>query len=233
MSKSPIHELLVEDANNMEDALTRISDDDGIWQNKIIKAICRAVYNLLQLALRRVPRQASKAVRVGEFEKVSALQFLQDSAYLTDSTPDAIRSRSKLVHAYDHVILPTRSTSGSAGYDIHSPFAFTLAPGQTFKIPSGLRVRLEDGWWLGCLPRSSIGFKYRVSLDNTMGVIDSDYYFADNEGHIFIKLTNNGDKELVVKEGDRLVQAIFIPYGITYSDNAKSSRSGGVGSTGA
>lgn len=194
MSESPIHELLVEDADNMEEAL--------------------------------IPRRASKAMRVGEFEKTSALQFMVAASEIFQG------DRDELVSLYEQIELPTRTTSGSAGYDIHSPFSFTLKPGETIKIPSGIRVRIEDGWWLGCLPRSSIGFKYRVSLDNTMGVIDSDYYYAENEGHIFIKLTNHGDKPLSVAAGDRLVQAIFLPYGITYSDNAKAARSGGIGSTG-
>lgn len=219
--------LLTEDADNMENALIRLGEDDGIWQNGIIRALCRAVYDLIIAFLHSFRREKNC---VGEFEKVSALQFLPA---ISDCLNEGAEKKDEFLYAYDHIILPSRATSGSAGYDIHSPISFTLLPGATIKIPSGIRVRIDDGWWLGCLPRSSIGFKYRVSLDNTMGVIDSDYYNADNEGHIFLKITNNGERKLVVNAGDRIVQAIFIPYGITYSDEAPSARTGGMGSTGA
>lgn len=87
---------------------------------------------------------------------------------------------------------------------------------------------------MGCLPRSGLGFKYRLQLDNTMGVIDSDYYYSDNEGHIFAKITNDNHtgKTLTVEAGvPGFLQAIFIPYGVTYSDDATGVRNGGMGST--
>lgn len=168
--------------------------------------------------------------RVGEFEKVSYEQFYEAmSEIITAEYKDEfIRA------AYDTLALPSRATSGSAGYDFKAPFSFTLAPGATIKIPTGIRVKVDEGWWLGCLPRSGLGFKYRMQLNNTMGVIDSDYYYSSNEGHIFAKVTNDSveDKILEVKAGDGFLQAIFIPYGITYSDDAKGVRNGGMGSTG-
>lgn len=164
--------------------------------------------------------------RVGEFEKVSYAQFygaLKDFGY----------SDGFIQNTYDNLQLPARATSGSAGYDFKSPFAFTLEPGMTIKIPTGIRVKIDEGWWLGCLPRSGHGFKYRIQLDNTMGVIDSDYYYSDNEGHIFAKITNDGKegKTLGIEAGDGFLQAIFIPYGVTYSDNATNVRNGGMGFT--
>lgn len=167
--------------------------------------------------------------RVGEFEKVSYEQFYEamKEIFNTEYDEEIIKL------AYDTLALPTRATSGSAGYDFKAPFSFTLAPGATLKVPTGIRVKIDDGWWLGCLPRSGLGFKYRMQLNNTMGVIDSDYYNSDNEGHIFAKITNdsNEGKELEIKAGDGFLQAIFIPYGITYSDSADGVRNGGMGST--
>lgn len=168
--------------------------------------------------------------RVGEFEKVSYEQFYEAmSEIITAEYKDAF-----IKEAYDTLAMPSRATSGSAGYDFKAPFSFTLAPGATIKIPTGIRVKVDEGWWLGCLPRSGLGFKYRMQLNNTMGVIDSDYYYSSNEGHVFAKVTNDSveDKILDVKAGDGFLQAIFIPYGITYSDDAKGVRDGGMGSTG-
>ena len=90
---------------------------------------------------------------------------------------------------------------------------------------------MNEDWVLMCFPRSGLGFKYRVKLDNSVGIIDSDYAFSDNEGHIFIKLTNEGDKKLEVFEGDGFAQGIFLQYGITEDDNATDKRNGGFGST--
>jgi dUTP pyrophosphatase len=133
--------------------------------------------------------------------------------------------------SYFDIILPRRATSGSAGYDFFAPEEFSLLPGETIKIPTGIRVRIDDGWVLKIYPRSSLGFKYRLTLNNTVGIIDSDYYFAENEGHIFIKMTNCGDKALTVEKGKAFAQGIFIEYGITVDDQASSVRTGGFGST--
>lgn len=167
--------------------------------------------------------------RVGEFEKVSYEQFYEAMSEIVDTEykDEFIRM------SYDTLKLPKRATGGSAGYDFKAPFSFTLQPGDTIKIPTGIRVKIDDGWWLGCLPRSGLGFKYRLQLNNTMGVIDSDYYNSDNEGHIFAKITNdnNEGKTIEVQAGEGFMQAIFIPYGITYSDVADGVRNGGFGST--
>jgi len=168
--------------------------------------------------------------RVGTFEKVSYEQFHEAMCELINT-----EYRNEMIQmAYDNLALPERATSGSAGYDFKAPFSFSLAPGGTIKIPTGIRVKIDEGWWLGCLPRSGLGFKYRLQLNNTMGVIDSDYYHSDNEGHIFAKVTNdsNEDKIVEVEAGSGFMQAIFLPYGITYSDNAQGVRNGGMGSTG-
>ena len=130
--------------------------------------------------------------------------------------------------------MPVRATVGSAGYDFYSPLDFVLAPGQTIKIPTGIRARIEDGWVLMIFPRSGLGFKYRIRLDNTVGVIDSDYYGSDNEGHIFIKITNdsNEGRTLSLKKGDGFAQGVFLPYGVTSNDETAAVRNGGFGSTG-
>lgn len=170
--------------------------------------------------------------QVGRFEKVSFEQFrkaMQDEYGLLY---DWLNSDEHIKEVYDSIELPSRATSGSAGYDFKVPFEFTLNPGNTIKIPTGIRVRINDGWFLGCVPRSSLGFKYRFQLDNTIGVIDSDYYYSDNEGHIFAKVSNDGRKDMSVKAGDGFMQGIFLPYGITYGDNASAVRNGGMGSTG-
>lgn len=167
--------------------------------------------------------------RVGKFEKVSYDQFYAAVKDVFDIYEDE-----DIRDMYDGIELPARATSGSAGYDFKSPMNFILSQGMTIKIPTGIRVKIEPGWWLAALPRSSMGFKYRLQLDNTVGVVDEDYYGSSNEGHIFLKVTNDSkdDKTLYVGAGDGIVQAIFIPYGITYDDNVKAVRDGGMGSTG-
>ena len=154
-------------------------------------------------------------------KKIAQFFIVSQNEYLKDGTIDA----------YNSIMLPKRATSGSAGYDFFAPYDFTLAPNETFKVATGIRVKIDEGWVLKIYPRSSLGFKYRLRLDNTVGIIDSDYYYADNEGHIFIKITNLGDKPLSVEKGKAFAQGVFVEYGITIDDDACALRTGGFGST--
>lgn len=172
--------------------------------------------------------------RIANFEKVSYEQFEKDWKNTFGLKDIDARTRREIESIYYGLELPTRATAGSAGYDFVSPASFELKPGETVKIPTGIRCWIEDGWVLQCYPRSGLGFKYRLQLDNTVGIIDSDYAYSDNEGHIFIKLTNDthDDKTLFIKRGDKFAQGLFIPYGITVDDNCTEVRNGGFGSTG-
>lgn len=129
------------------------------------------------------------------------------------------------------VILPRRATVGSAGYDFFAPEDITFAPGETKKIETGVRAKIDAGYALFIFPRSGLGFKYRLALDNTVGVIDSDYYYSDNEGHIMIKMTNHSNKQLHIKQGEAFAQGVFMQYFLTDDDNAQGVRNGGFGST--
>ncbi len=164
--------------------------------------------------------------RVAKFEKVTYEQFMKDW-YDTFRNPTI---RNSIDGAYD-VDLPQRATKFSAGYDFYTPIGFELKPGETIKIPTGVRCRINTDWALLLLPRSGLGFKYRVRLENTVGLIDSDYCTSDNEGHIFVKLTNEGNKTMKVERGDAFCQGIFLPYGITEDDCVETTRTGGLGST--
>lgn len=114
--------------------------------------------------------------------------------------------RGKLKGYICNISLPKRATKGSAGYDFFAPFDFSLNAGETILIPTGIRAEITDGWFLALFPRSGLGFKYRLQLDNTVGIIDSDYFYAENEGHIMIKITNDskGEKLLEVNAGKDL-----------------------------
>ena len=167
-------------------------------------------------------------VRVARFEKVSLRRFVADwVATFPQQTVE------QAVAAYERIRLPERATSGSAGYDLFTPVGFELGAGEGIKIPTGLRVLIEEGWVLTIYPRSGLGFKYRFQLDNSVGVIDSDYFEAKNEGHILIKMTSDdlNGKMLSVQSGDAFAQGIFLPYGITVDDDADGQREGGFGST--
>jgi dUTP pyrophosphatase len=165
--------------------------------------------------------------RIAKFEKVTAARFAADWVASFGG------SEAAALAVYDSIRLPKRATTGSAGYDFFMPSAITLAPGQQIRIPTGIRVRMEPGWVLQCYPRSGLGFKYRLQLNNTVGIIDSDYYNSDNEGHIFAKLTNDSREEqsISLQAGDGFMQGIFVEYGLTVDDEAAGVRNGGFGST--
>jgi dUTP pyrophosphatase len=169
--------------------------------------------------------------RIAKFEKVSYEQFKNDwktlAGVLSNYTDEVVK------FIYDNIELPVRATKYSAGYDFKAPISIFLLPNDSIKIPTGIRVKINDGWVLKCYPRSGFGFKYRLQLDNTVGIIDSDYYYSDNEGHIFAKITNDGKegKEVVVNQGEGFMQGIFVEYGITEDDDVENIRNGGFGST--
>ena len=142
-------------------------------------------------------------------------------------------SKEEIKAIYDSIKLPHRATKQSAGYDFYAPVDVTMKPGEIVKIPTGIRVEMEEGWVLKCYPRSGLGFKYRLQLNNTVGTIDSDYYYSDNEGQIFAKITNdsNEGKTVEVEAGDGFMQGIFVQYGITLDDDVTEVRNGGFGST--
>ena len=134
-----------------------------------------------------------------KFEKISFEQFKKD-----------ICDDKKL---YDEYNLPKRGTKSAAGYDFYALYDYTIHPGETMKIPTGIKVCMEDDDVLFLIDRSSMGFKWNVRMCNQVGVIDADYYNnSSNEGHMWIRLQNEGDKDYIVKKGDAMIQGVFLKY---------------------
>lgn len=174
--------------------------------------------------------------KVAIFEKVSFEQFVKDyvDTYTIGLNGDmAAQNVLHIREIYDSIKLPKRATKGSAGYDFYAPENIKLEPGETIKIPTGIHVNMKDEYVLMCFPRSGLGFKFRLQLNNTVGIIDSDYSYSDNEGHIFAKITNdtNENKVVNINAGEGFMQGIFVQYGITYNDETEGIRNGGLGST--
>ena len=166
--------------------------------------------------------------KIAKFHKVSFEQFRADwMDEYQETTPE------ELMKIYEGIKLPKRATAGSAGYDFYAPVNITLMPGETVKVPTGIRVEMAENWVLKCYPRSGLGFKFRLQLNNTVGIIDCDYFYSDNEGHIFSKITNdsNENKLLCIEGGTGFMQGIFVEYGITVDDEVTAVRNGGFGST--
>ena len=173
------------------------------------------------------------------FEKVSEYQFKKDLANNIPISWDVNGynvTNADVKKFYDDIRLPERATIGSAGYDFFAPFDFTLYKGQTIVIPTGIRWISKDPiFFLSLYPRSGFGFKFGLSLANTVGIIDSDYHESANEGHIMVKLSNDGihNKDISFKTGDAFCQGIILPFLTTTNDDcdSKEKRNGGFGST--
>lgn len=156
---------------------------------------------------------------IASFEKVSFEQYKKDR-------PEASYEE------WECIKLPVRSTAGSAGYDFFIPYQPTSPIGDDpVKLSTGIRCKIEPGWVLILVPRSGLGFKHGMRLVNTVGVIDQDYYYADNEGHIMAKIS--ASDPFWLHQDDRFMQGIFLPYGVAAQDAPLSNeRTGGFGSTG-
>ena len=179
---------------------------------------------------------------IAKFEKVSYEQFFEDfvkafnisdTRELEDGTHEIIDLHPIVTKVYDSIKLPKRATMGSAGYDFFVPIDLDIVPNTTVKVPTGIRCKMKKNYVLQIYPRSGLGFKYRLQLDNTVGIIDSDYYNSDNEGHIFIKITNDTheDKTIELKQGDGFAQGIFNKYYLAKENRVNTKRNGGFGST--
>lgn len=158
------------------------------------------------------------------FEKVSFEQYFRD---VQREYPDVVEEVVR--NEWKNIKLPKRSTTGSAGYDFFAPSGCVFWADQEERFPTGIRVIMPEGWVLLLMPRSGHGFKYISRLANTIGVIDSDYQYSDNEGHIQAKILC--DHDYSIEAGDAYMQGIFIQYGLTDDDNADGIRNGGFGST--
>ena len=157
---------------------------------------------------------------IARFTRVSAEQYQKDMEGREGALP------------LKEIPLPRRATAGSAGYDFVSPLETVIPPQGTALIPTGIRAEMDPGWVLLLFPRSSLGFRHSLRLCNTAGVIDSDYAFAKNEGHIMVKLRNPSEQPVVIGRGERFCQGVFLPFGTAEEDNDFAERSGGFGSTG-
>lgn len=162
------------------------------------------------------------------YERCSS-NIMKEYAFYTDDD--------KLEEIYRNIKLPERATKRSAGYDFFYPFGETLlVPGEHIIIPTGIRVwindRLDMNWFLGIYTKSGLGFNNRIKQDDTTAIIDADYYFSDNKGHILLSMRNeHRDKTCNIRYHDKIAQGIFQIYGTTYDDNATGERNGGFGST--
>ena len=169
----------------------------------------------------------NKMQKIAKFEKVSFGQFEKD---WLKAFPDT----DNVKNIYDKIKLPKRATIGSAGYDFYAPDNIKITKGESVLIPTGIRAKIDNGWVLDIFPRSGLGFKHRIQLDNTVGIIDSDYYFSSNEGHIMIKLScdaHDNEHSVTVNSGEGFSQGIFMPFGVTVDDDVVEIRDGGFGST--
>ena len=160
-------------------------------------------------------------MKIAKFGHVSAEQYAEAMGErAADAVPVA------------DIPLPRRATAGSAGYDFVSPAETVIPAGGSALIPTGIRAEMEPGWVLMLFPRSSLGFRHGIRLSNTAGLIDSDYAFAKNEGHIMVRLRNPSDAPVTIGRGERFCQGVFLPYGTAEEAEEFAAREGGFGSTG-
>lgn len=131
----------------------------------------------------------------------------------------------------EDIIIPKRATKGSAGYDFYLPYDISIKAKESVTVDTGIRCKIEDGYVLSLYPRSSLGFKYGLQLRNTVGIIDSDYYNADNYGHIKAKLINTSNEDITLEKGKAFMQGIFTKYYLAEEEEIKEERKGGFGST--
>lgn len=168
-------------------------------------AMCGILFTKMVSKIFKKTRR-SKVMKRRGFEKISFEQFKKD-----------ISEDENLYREYE---LPKRDSMRTACYDIYILEDFTINPNEIKKIPTGLKSYFEDDEVLMLIVRSSMGFKYNIRLCNQVGIIDADYYDnADNEGHMWLRIQNEGDKAVTFKKGDAIAQGLFLKYLTTDDDS--------------
>ena len=211
---------------------TSVSDSQTVVLDKNIIA---------SAGLKTVQKPIAPIYDAGEFHKVSFEQFVESfkPIYTSQLSPEQVYSDKDVENAakfiYDLIRLPERETAGSNGYDFFFPFGDTeIAPGQSIIIPTGIKVKLNPGWALLVYSRSSLGFNYRVLIEENVAVIDEDYFDnINNEGHIFIKIINDNreGQTVTLRLGAAFCQGLFTLTGRAANDDVTVERVGGIGST--
>lgn len=130
---------------------------------------------------------------------------------------------------YDDSQMPLRGTRNSAGYDLYS-HEDTIVPAQgRVLVKTGVKCWLEPNRYLAVVPRSGLALKQGITVLNTPGTVDSDFY--PNEVGVILYNTTNID--FPIHKGDRIAQGIIHEYITTDMDNvADKERISGYGSTG-
>lgn len=168
---------------------------------------------------------------MNKFEKISKQRYFIDTEKHFE--PNCWADEVHATEEYENIKLPKRATTGSAGYDFYAPYDITILPRQSVKVPTGIRVILDDDKFLAIYPRSGLGFKYKMQLFNSVGIVDSDYSQSDNEGHIWAKFYNDSPdgKTIIIKQGEAMCQGIIQQFFKTVDDEADALRNGGFGSS--
>lgn len=206
--------------------------------------------------------------RVGRFEKVSFLQFEED---MNNFFKYKHFTASELQQMYSRIDIPTRGTKYSCGYDFICPIDINVSDFDEQKrwrlvdsnasdnwaanrimVPTGIRwisnLGTDPLWKLALYPRSGKGTKDGIILSNTVGIVDADYFMANNEGHIMAAIApgcmsklnykiqaylDTHTDEPVLKAGEKFIQGIFEPVGLAEEPFLNEiQRTGGFGSTG-
>ena len=169
------------------------------------------------------------------FEKVSLKQYAHDVTLYHPEKGGDMFITTLIDETYDEIKLPKQGTARSMGMDFFAPYDIIIPSKEYVVVPTGIRWvanPIDDNLGLIIVPRSGLGFKHGLRLANTIGVIDADYYKADNEGHIMIKLFNPSDDFMEIKQGKGFVQGIVTDFYICDGAESDESRFGGFGSTG-
>ena len=197
----------------------------NVKSKRVCLSVPKTIENLAKYASNGIEMSSSPRVK---FAKVSFKQFKKDVWDCGFKFSEA-----ELLAYYEAIKLPQRATTGSAGYDFYAPFDLKFQLGESLKFPTGIKCYMDGEVVLLLAPRSGLGFKHRMSLDNTLGVIDADYMLAKNEGHIHCKAhyCNENLEELHIGVGEAYMQGIFVPFIKTVDDNTDGVRVGGFGST--
>jgi len=162
----------------------------------------------------------SKTTNNNPLNKIQALKTKQE-----DSNNDVV----EIVKLHQTATIPTKSTEGSAGYDLYAAAPICIPSNCRSKVKTNIALAIPNGLYGRIAPRSGLAIEHNIDI--AAGVIDRDY-----RGEIYPCLINNSSKEFNIQKGDRIAQIIFERVGNTTIKEVNSIGTtirdkGGFGST--
>ena len=166
------------------------------------------------------------------------------SGQISVTMPTGYRAKVEIKAFREGAVIPKKATEGAAGYDLCACIpdfsnGMMIHPGNSLIVPTGLNVNIPEGYEIQIRPRSGLAAKHGITVLNTPGTIDCDYSGDGEDFELKVILFNHNRMPFSINNGDSIAQMVVAKLAAhtlvevqEFGQSNKTSRKGGLGSTG-